>query len=171
MTVESTDAFSEWAAPALPGMTRAVQRLYPTLDPDDMIQEALLRGWHKHHLFDPERGSATSWLISIVLDLCRQAVRRPGRAPITVPIDHHSVRAGAYILDSENSDVSAVEDAIRDLSPRLRLATYSHYFVGLTIEETASVMGCTAGTVKSSLHDARQKIRNSLITKGSERNG
>ena len=34
-----------------------------------------------------------------------------------------------------------------------------HYFVGLNVEETAAVMACSAGTVKSTLFDARTRLR------------
>ena len=41
------------------------------------------------------------------------------------------------------------------LAPRQRLAIDCFYFVGLSLAETAAVMGCSEGTVKSTLSDAR----------------
>ena len=37
-----------------------------------------------------------------------------------------------------------------------------HYFVGLSVDETAGVMDCAPGTVKSTLHDARTRLRTML---------
>jgi RNA polymerase sigma factor (sigma-70 family) len=55
-----------------------------------------------------------------------------------------------------------LEQAIGALPKRQRLAVELHYFVGLTTAETASVMSCAEGTVKSALHDARNNLRRAL---------
>ena len=55
-----------------------------------------------------------------------------------------------------------VEHAVARLSTRQRLAVDCFYFVGLSIGETAAVMGCSEGTVKSTLADARGRLRVSL---------
>lgn len=55
-----------------------------------------------------------------------------------------------------------VEMAVAQLPARQRLAVDCYYFVGLTVDQTAAVMGCAAGTVKSSLSDARDRLRKLL---------
>ncbi len=55
-----------------------------------------------------------------------------------------------------------LERAIQGLPKRQRLAVELHYFTGLTTAETASVMSCSEGTVKSALHDARSNLRRAL---------
>ncbi|HYU03225.1 MAG TPA: sigma factor-like helix-turn-helix DNA-binding protein, partial [Jatrophihabitantaceae bacterium] len=52
-----------------------------------------------------------------------------------------------------------VERALVHLSTRQRQAVDCLYFVGLSVAETAAVMGCSDGTVKSTLADARAKLR------------
>ncbi len=52
-----------------------------------------------------------------------------------------------------------VEYAVSRLSPRQRLAIDCFYFVGLSVADTAAVMGCSEGTVKSTLSDARERLR------------
>ena len=47
----------------------------------------------------------------------------------------------------------------RTLGERQQLAVHLHYFLGLTVDEAAAVMDCTPGTVKSTLFDARSRLR------------
>jgi RNA polymerase sigma-70 factor (ECF subfamily) len=55
-----------------------------------------------------------------------------------------------------------VEFAVAKLPARQRLAVDCFYFVGLSVAETAVVMGCAEGTVKSTLSDARARLQRIL---------
>jgi RNA polymerase sigma-70 factor (ECF subfamily) len=55
-----------------------------------------------------------------------------------------------------------LERAVGRLAPRQRLVVDLHYYVGLDVAETAIVMGCSEGTVKSTLSDARARLRTML---------
>ena len=59
-----------------------------------------------------------------------------------------------------------VERALGRLTRRQRMAVECVYFVGLTVAETAAVMGCSDGTVKSTLSDARARLRSLLEVSG-----
>ncbi len=48
------------------------------------------------------------------------------------------------------------------LPPRQRAAVVLHYFVDLTVDDVAALMGCSPGTVKSNLHDARKALAAAL---------
>jgi RNA polymerase sigma-70 factor (ECF subfamily) len=48
------------------------------------------------------------------------------------------------------------------LSARQRLAVDCFYFADLSVADTAAVMGCSEGTVKSTLSDARARLRSLL---------
>ena len=52
-----------------------------------------------------------------------------------------------------------LERAVERLPSRMRLAVDCVYFVDLTITDTAAVMGVSEGTVKSTLSDARSRLR------------
>ena len=52
-----------------------------------------------------------------------------------------------------------VEAAVTRLPKRQKLAVDCFYYVGLSVAETAAVMGCSDGTVKSTLSDARKRLR------------
>jgi RNA polymerase sigma-70 factor (ECF subfamily) len=160
VSTREADEFADWVRPALLPMTRLARRLAPDHDPQDVVQDALVRAWRKRHLFDPERGTATTWLLAITADRARDARRTRVRRlrvvddtsePPDVPVPAENVDAD---LD--------LDRAIGALPERQRLAVELHYYLGLTIAETAAVMECSDGTVKSTLHDARISLRNTL---------
>jgi RNA polymerase sigma-70 factor (ECF subfamily) len=56
-------------------MTRLARRLAPHADPDDVVQDALVRAWQKWEQFDEARGTAATWLLAITADQARNARR------------------------------------------------------------------------------------------------
>jgi RNA polymerase sigma factor (sigma-70 family) len=147
--------FAAWAGPALLPMSRLARRLAPHADPDDLVQDALSRAWHKRAQFDPARGTARTWLLAILADQARDARRRRIRR---LRVVDESAEVPDVPITDPGADVD-LERAIAQLAERQQLAVHLHYFVGLSVDETASVMDCSAGTVKSTLYDARSRLR------------
>ena len=142
--------FAEWIGPEVERMARLAARLAPTDDRDDIVQEALVRAWQKRRQYDPARGTPAAWLLAITADRARHARRRRTPAPSLGEVPGR-VRSTDDRVD--------VEFAVARLAPRQRLAVDCFYFVGLSVAETAAVMRCSAGTVKSTLADARRLLR------------
>jgi hypothetical protein len=44
----------------------------PSVDPDDVVQEALIRAWTKHSSLDPARGSVRTWLLALTVDQAKR---------------------------------------------------------------------------------------------------
>lgn len=151
-------AFADWVGPSLLAMTRLARRLAPQADVDDVVQDALARAWRKRSTYDPARGTPTVWLLAIVADRARAA--RLARVRALRIVDHAAPMPDAATNDRV-SDVD-LDRAIGGLSERQQLAVQLHYYVGLSIDECAEVMVCSAGTVKSTLFDARAKMRQFL---------
>jgi RNA polymerase sigma-70 factor (ECF subfamily) len=154
-TVDAAE-FAEWTRPSLLPMTRLARRLAPHADADDIVQDALARAWSKRHQFDSERGTPTTWLLAIVADQARAS--RRGRIRRLRVVDDSADFPETPAPDADGTHVD-LERAIQQLADRQQLAVHLHYFVGMTVEETAAVMGCSAGTVKSTLYDARTRLR------------
>jgi RNA polymerase sigma-70 factor (ECF subfamily) len=134
-------------------MARLAARLAPRADRDDVVQDALARAWLKHHQYDDSRGSPSAWLLAITADQARKAAGR-GR------LQFFAVRDGEQTVPAE--DRLDLHRALGRLSRRQRLAVDCFYFAGLSLADTAVVMGCAEGTVKSTLADARGKLRTVL---------
>jgi RNA polymerase sigma factor (sigma-70 family) len=145
--------FRAWVAPHLLAMGRLASRLTSASDSDDVVQEALVRAWRKRSQYDESRGTAQAWLLAIVADRARRhrTRMRPGRELIDLPAVGRDVERS---IDLDN--------AIAALPPRQRVAVELFYLLGLDVRECAAVMGCSDGTVKSTLFDARARLRGVL---------
>lgn len=62
--------------------------------------------------------------------------------------------------------VAAIKEAFDRLPPRLRATAVLRLQAGLTEDETADVLRCSVGTVKSNLHDARKRLTRMLTEAG-----
>ena len=131
-------------------MSRLAARLAPDADRDDVVQEALVRAWRKRAQYDESRGTAAAWLLAITADQARRAWRK--RRPFALVGE-------IRVLSSSSDDRLDVEAALARLGNRQKLAVDCFYFVGLSVAETAAVMNCSEGTVKSTLWDARKRLR------------
>lgn len=152
--LDAADDFAAAVRPHLPVLGRLAARLGPREDRDDVVQEALLRAWAHRTQFDPARGTLLTWLLAIVANEARRAGgRRAARLPIQLQVTVNQIATEDH-LD--------IEAATATLPERQRLAVDCFYYVGLSVDQTAAVMGCSAGTVKSSLSDARRNLRTQL---------
>src|SRR4051812_31440658 len=128
------------------------ERLAGTDNRDDVVQEALVNAWNKRAQFDQSRGALAGWLSAIVADQARKSWRR--RFVFFGQLQEPHPAPAEDRLD--------LEAAVRRLPDRQRLAVECHYFAGLNVAETAAVMRCSDGTVKSTLSDARRNLRAAL---------
>lgn len=147
---------------------RHARRLVDRADTaEDATQEAwlaIVRGLRR--LDDPAR--FPSWAYRIVTNKCRDWVRRQQRKRAHGFSDAHAEQASVVCDEhpapdagsNERDDaVRALRSAMRDLSPTHRAALALHYLDGMNIAEIAAALGIAAGTVKSRLHHAREKLR------------
>jgi RNA polymerase sigma-70 factor (ECF subfamily) len=144
--------FEELVLPHVVVMGRLAARLASPEHADDIVQDALLRAWKSRTSYDPRRGSLLNWLLAITANEARRGSRIPRWLPFLRP-------ASAAVPIEESLDL---QQALKTLSHRQRMAVDCRYYVGLSIAETATLMGCSEGTVKSTLSDARERLRRQL---------
>ena len=149
--LDQPDGFAAAVEPHLPLLARVAGRLGPPDRREDVLQEALLRAWAHRRQYDPQKGPLLSWLVAIVANEARRAGGRRNR-PLPVRQPTNVVETGY----DERLDLQA---ATAKLPDRQRLAVDCFYFIGLSIAQTAAVMGCSEGYVKSALSDARKHLR------------
>ena len=153
VTVAERVGFDEFVAPHLRAMWTLASRFAGADRREDVVQDALLVAWRRFETFDPTRGTARTWLLLLVMDRCRKLARV--RPPALELVDVASpVREVEAHLD--------LDAAVRALPRRQRTAVELYYVLGLPVLEVAVVMGCAAGTVSSTLSDARRALRHRL---------
>jgi RNA polymerase sigma-70 factor, ECF subfamily len=143
--------FDEWVGPHLQVMRRLAAVTAAGLDPDDVVQEALIRAWKKRSSFDPARGSARTWLLALTADQARRLRTRRRTWELGDP----AIDVAAGVDTTADLDLRR---AIAALPPRQRQAVLLVYYVDLSVAEAARTMGCSDGTVKSTLSDARARL-------------
>jgi RNA polymerase sigma-70 factor (ECF subfamily) len=152
--VRTRAGFESSVAPHWTVMAHFAARLVGAVDGDDVVQDALASAWRLRERFDPERGSVRTWLLTLVADQARKHYRRTARRLRVI------ATAGAPpTRDSQLERNVDLERAVQQLSPRQKLAVDLYYYLDLPVTEVAAVMGCADGTAKSTLADARTRLR------------
>jgi RNA polymerase sigma-70 factor (ECF subfamily) len=134
-------------------------------DAEDVAQEALLRAYRRfEHLRDRNRFRA--WLVRIAfrlaLDRLRSGKRRELRDTVWSQPEHHPPAATAEDLAASNEFQTHLEVALAELPEKLRLVLLLAAMEGHTIDEIASMLGISTGTVKSRIFYARRQLAEKL---------
>jgi len=160
---EDRRAFDALVAEHLPGLrARAVQLCRAHLDPDDLLQDALMRAFRaRRQLRDPQR--TRSWLLSIVgntfIDALRKQRARPLHisldvAPDTEPSDEPTEPLPWQRLGPEELRV-AIDQLPDDLRETYRLFALE----GKDYTAIAAAVRIPKSTVGTRLLRARKKLR------------
>ncbi len=155
------DAFALLAEAAFPRLNGIAQLIIRDRElARDAVQESLIRAWRDlPGLRDPDRFDA--WLHRIAVRTSLNATRRRGRRPIEVeisPLDEPGVADASLLF----ADRDLLEGALRRLAPDGRAVIVLHFYVGLSLPETAAILGVPLGTVKSRLHRSLAVMRAAL---------
>ncbi|MFB7918258.1 sigma-70 family RNA polymerase sigma factor [Streptomyces sp. NPDC056061] len=129
---------------------------------EDLLQETLVRAWQHPEAFDASYASMRPWLFTVARRLAIDARRSRQARPVEV--GDVVLETVAEEEDPAEATVSAldVREAVRDLGPEHRAVLVQMYFRGLSVDETAQVLGIPPGTVKSRSYYALRRLSRSL---------
>lgn len=133
---------------------------------EEVTQEVFLEVWQTATRFDPNKGQAASWIMTMAHRRAIDRVRasQSGRDRDTrVGIRDY---APAYDSVAESVEVSVeherVEVAMARLSDLQRQAVTLAYYGGYTQSEVAKMLSVPLGTVKTRLRDGMMRLRDEL---------
>ena len=150
------------------GLHRAVARvLADDAEAWDVVQMAYLKAWQSLHRYDP-RYSFTTWLYRIGTNLAIDLLRsRTSRERTHKAGTEHRLRlVGAGESAGSRADLREADGILRQLvdhlTPQQRSAFVLREMEGLETSEVATVLGCSATTVRNHIFQARKVLRREM---------
>jgi len=119
----------------------------------DLHQDTWLRVARHAERFDPTRRFST-WLFQIAINLCRDWHRRPPPEPVA-PADADHPGAATTAASEAGIDARRLLAALPEAQRTVVILRLYH---DLSETEVAEILGCAAGTVKSRLHYALERL-------------
>lgn len=134
---------------------------------EDITQDAFLSAWRSRARFEPQRGTARSWMLGIVhhrgIDALRRNVvhdrRRSGAEA------EEERREPATLTDVEvvrREEAASVRAALDALPPEQSRVLELAYFAGFTQSQIAEMLKTPIGTVKGRMRLGLAKLRANL---------
>ncbi|MER3386383.1 sigma-70 family RNA polymerase sigma factor [Microcella pacifica] len=176
------DAATDLLQRAAQGDQRAFSELYDLITPrmlglvrhvlkdhaqsEEVVQEVLLEIWQTAPRFDPNKGKAVTWMLTMAH---RRAIDRVRSAQSSRDRDTKiGIRDLGREYDSvaENVEIriehERVEKALTKLTELQRQAVELAYYGGYTHSEVSTMLSVPIGTVKTRLRDGMIRLREEL---------
>lgn len=135
---------------------------------EDAVQEGFLAAWRNADRFMPERGKASTWLLTLVhrraVDLVRREDRRRAE-PLSESIEpgpSYSAEEDAWL----RFERERVQLALKQLPDQQREALELAYYGGFSQTELAERLGQPVGTIKSRMFTGLARLRELLADPG-----
>jgi RNA polymerase sigma-70 factor (ECF subfamily) len=152
-----------------PLFSTAMHILSDSSEAQDIVHDVFLALWEKAALFEPGRGSAFSWAVTLTrnrsIDRLRTRRRRADLLDKSVPADLGYDESGGEAAgdQAEAGDQAAVvRKAVADLPADQKRAVELAFFSGLTQQEIAQRLKEPLGTVKARIRRGLLRLRDSM---------
>ena len=132
---------------------------------EEVTQEVMLEVWRSASRFDPHRGSAMAWLLTLAH---RRAVDRirSGQAAAEREVRAAAATGPGYDMVAEEVetrlDAQRVRRCLESLTDLQRESLTLAFYGGYTYREVAGLLGVATGTVKTRMRDGLIRLRDCL---------
>ena len=125
---------------------------------DDAVQETFIKAYRSLSAFHRESSEKT-WLTRIAVNTCKDMLRTAWFRHVDRRVTADMLPESRVIRDPYHREVTA---AVMNLPGKLREVILLYYYRGLTMTETAEVLGITQPAVTSRLKRAKDKLKTEL---------
>jgi len=135
---------------------------------NDLVQEAMLMIWQKAPLYDLDKGTAQTWIFTLVRNRCFDMLRKLKRQPEGISADDvfaETEQAMSIDPDAQQTaeiQVAELQEHYEKLPSAQREVINAIYVQDLTHQEAAEKLNIPLGTLKSRLRLALNKLRDSI---------
>lgn len=135
-----------------------------TEEAEDLTQETFVKVWKALIEKPPRAGNLRAWIYCIARNTWLDSARRRGRMEtrsdewwVNIPAPDQNAEA------IQKREIEAVlAQKVHELDDEKREAVILHYYQGLTLHETAAVLGVAVSTVKNRVHKAVGILRDRM---------
>ncbi len=137
----------------------------------EVTLDVYFRVWEQARRFDPSRGSAATWLLTLAhhqaIDRLRSRRRQSLRElPLEPEFDLPDPRPGPEEESRDADSARRVRLALQSIPHEQRRAIVAAYFGGLSHSEVAAALGQPLGTVKTRIRTGMAALRRALAAAG-----
>jgi len=129
---------------------------------EDIAQDALTKAvqhWRRVSRMDNPAG----WIVRVALNAAKSAGRRRTTEARALERLAHRPETGTGDAPEHAAERVEVVRALEQLPNRQREVVLLRFFLGFNVAETAQIMRCAEGTVKSNTHRALEQLRNGKL--------
>ena len=128
---------------------------------EDALQEALIKIWRFAPSWKPNKAAAFTWSYRVMMNTCNDLLRKQQRGQ---KLETALLTDPTYGLGDDIGKASkmAIAQAVLDLPEKQKLSIVLTNWEGLSVAETADVLGVTPKSVESHLTRARKALRVAL---------
>ncbi|MCW4354101.1 ECF RNA polymerase sigma factor SigK [Hoyosella sp. YIM 151337] len=151
-------------APAVFGLVRRIVRDYA--QSEEVTQDVLIELWRTAPRYDPDRGSAMTWVLTLTH---RRAVDRVRSAQASADRE----RKASYVTEGRgfdevseqanaNMERHQVQRCLESLTALQRESVMLAFYQGYTYPEVAALLKAPLGTIKTRMRDGLIRLRDCL---------
>ena len=133
---------------------------------EEVVQEAYLDAWRSSSRYEPSRGSALGWLLTIVHRKAVDRVRSAEAASQRDAVYHRETQQVEHDQTAESAHASLeaqrVRGAVATLTAVQREAVELAFFGGYTHTEVATMLDVPVGTAKTRIRDGLIRLRDAM---------